>query len=194
MKPRSFRPVFSLAALGLLALTGGACGSDGGGASPDGGGGGDPAKYNFETDVQGWASTGSQPITNIMTTSTQKAAGAKALVGTIMSTGDSTEPFVMEVLFSGTLPTISPGSKATFHVHIPTDAAVSGFQPYLNEGDTSTPPYRFTGSWGNPMPGTWQTIEVMAPSDVTGLLKAGVQFFVNGAWTGQVYVDSVDWH
>jgi hypothetical protein len=179
-----------------LALWGAACGAAGGAGSPDGGDGppSDPARYGFETDVQGWTSSGDMPVTNIGLSSVQKAAGAKSLVGTIAATTGSMAPYVMEIVFSDTLGAISPGSTATFHVYIPTGAAVYASQPYLNESDAAPMPFRFTGTWTEPTPGVWQTIDVKAPADVTGLLKVGVQFFVNAAWTGQVYVDSVDFH
>ena len=186
-----------LVACAALGISGGACGSSSGGtAMSDGGDGGlpDPARFGFETDVQGWASGPILPVTNIGISSVQKAAGAKSLVGTIAATAGSMEPYVMEIVFTEMLETITPGSKATFHVYVPTGAAVNAFQPYLNESDTAPTAYRFTGTWSVPTPGAWQTIEVEAPSDVTGLLKVGVQFFVNAAWTGQVYVDSVDFH
>jgi len=183
-----------LAVFAALALLGGACGGGSSDSTTDGGGsgGGDNARFNFESDVQGWTSPDGT-FTNFTASAAQKANGAKSLSATATTTADSSIPYTMEIAFMGTLPTIMPDSTATFHVYIPADSGFMAFQPYLNEGDASTPPYRFTSVWTTAMPGTWQTVEVTAPSDVAPLIKVGVQFFANADWTGDVYVDSVDW-
>jgi hypothetical protein len=173
---------------GALALLGGACGGDSGD-----GAGSDPAKYGFETDIQGWSTPDSTVVMNLTTSSAQKAAGSKSLEATFAPTMGGTTAYTVEIVFTETLPTIMPGTNATFHVMVPTGSVVNAIQPYLNEGVDAPTAYRWKGVWTASTPGMWQTIQVQAPDDVTPLQKVGVQLFASGPGTGPVYIDSVDW-
>ena len=183
---RSLTGISLAVTFGALALLGGACGSD------DGGTGSDPAKYGFENDIQGWSTPDPTVITNLTTSAAQKSAGSKSLEVTYAPTSAGV-PSTVEIVFMGTLPTIMPATKATFHVMVPTGSVVSAIQPFLNEGPDAPEPYRWKGTWTDPMPGTWQTIEVEAHENVAPLLKVGVQLFASGAGSGPAYIDSVDW-
>jgi hypothetical protein len=39
----------------------------------------------------------------------------------------------------------------------------------------------------------WTTVKVNVPTDAAAILRLGVQFESTGAWTGTVYLDSIDW-
>jgi hypothetical protein len=43
-----------------------------------------------------------------------------------------------------------------------------------------------------PRSGAWNTLAVQVPADAALLSSLGVQFVTNGAFSGTVYIDSVD--
>jgi endoglucanase len=189
--------------LGALAALGTACGSSSsnppGGTGGAGGGGGaggagDTARYSFETSVQGWGSApGSDVFTTVMTSTAQHFAGASSLAAQIENIGPAIASYSLEIVFVPPA-MIAPSTPVTFHVFIPTGAPIDWVQPYVQEDAGAPMPYRFTGTYVlNPTAGTWLSLVVMTPVDVTPVIKVGVQIHNNLAYTGPVYVDSVNW-
>jgi len=86
--------------------------------------------------------------------------------------------------------TLPPGTKVTFHVWIPAGSKITAIEPYVadyNWGWTSNPTGSFTA-------GAWNTVTLTVPSAaITPLNRLGLKFTTSAAWTGTVYVDSIDW-
>jgi hypothetical protein len=85
---------------------------------------------------------------------------------------------------------VPPGATVTFHVWVPAGSAITTIEPYAtdyNWGWTSNPTGSFTA-------GAWNTVTLTVPSTaITPLNRLGLRFTTSGAWTGTVYVDSIDW-
>jgi hypothetical protein len=166
---------------------GGRAGAGGAGGRA-GGGGGDPARYNFETSVQGWQNSADSdvaPFTSITVSTAQHFAGASSLAATIAATGAT--KYSIDVLTP--TPPPGPGAVVTFHVFIPTGSLVDWTQPYVLDSNGS-----FTGFYvGSPTQGAWNLISVTVPSSAATVNRMGVQFHTSGTWNGTVYVDSVNW-
>jgi hypothetical protein len=143
----------------------------------------DATDYNFEADTQGW--TGSAPVAGVSRSTSQKFAGASSLAVRINGSG------------SGLVSVANPAAKAsqtvTFHVYLPSGAAISSIQPYVLQGAAGG--WRWTGNW-QPVSalktGAWNTLTVQIPADAALLSSLGVQFTTNGAFNGTVYIDSVN--
>lgn len=173
---------------GTAVGTGGAAGTAGAGGQSDTSAS-DPARYHFESWTQGWSNeAGSTPFTSVQRTSTVHFAGKNALAATI------TEPKSNRYYLSVTPATAVPaGTTVTFHFQIPTDAALTSVQPYVKGG---SPDFRWTGNMipiADITPNVWKTVTVRLSNNADPAVEVGVQFNVASAWTGTVYVDSVDW-
>ncbi len=83
----------------------------------------------------------------------------------------------------------------TFHVWIPSGAAVSAIQPYVLQDATGN--WTWTGNWqaiGSLHTGAWNTLTVTVPSNaVIPLAQLGVAITTDATWTGTLYIDSVSW-
>jgi hypothetical protein len=181
--------------------TGGSLGTGGsasGGATSTGGISGaagapttDGAQYNFESTIQSWGmATGDGSFTSITRDTSRHFAGLASLAGAITATNAATYQLLVLP------PAIPAGATVTFHLFVPTDAAIDWVQPYLQENGTSTPTFRWTGNYtlatGISL-GTWTTLMVVVPTPVAPLVSLGVQFHTSAAWTGTVYIDSINW-
>jgi hypothetical protein len=82
------------------------------------------------------------------------------------------------------------GATVSFHVWIPAGHQISNIQPYSEDFN-----YGWDSSWyGNLTAGAWNTLTIKVPtSRTTPLKQLGLQFSIGAAWTGTVYVDSIDW-
>ncbi|MES1171948.1 MAG: hypothetical protein ABUL77_01815 [Bacteroidota bacterium] len=204
-KPPTVSKVCLLAVAGGLLLLGSACGSsnssngnDGGGGAGGGGAGGgvDTAKYNFEMAmVQGWASGGATDVlTSVMSSTAQKFAGTSSLAANITAPAAAVESYSAEINIAPPV-VIAPATVMTFHVFVPADAPIDWIQPFIQEDVT----YSFiTGgayrSAAQIAKGGWTNIELMVPATVVNpIYKIGVQIHNTAAWTGTVYIDSVNW-
>ena len=85
---------------------------------------------------------------------------------------------------------VPAGATIYVHVWIPAGGKVTTVEPYLqdyNWGWASNPT-------GNLTAGAWNTLTLTVPATaVTPLNRLGLRFTTGAAWTGTVYVDSIDW-
>jgi hypothetical protein len=173
---------------------GGATSDAGGGAAGAGGAAGsggrrDNARYSFESSAQGWAGltgAGIGTFTGVATSAAEVFAGQRALAGTIASTAAT--DYFLEVENPAA---VTPGASITFHVFIPTTAAIgiASVQPYVVDAANT-----FTGSFfSNPTMGQWVTLTVVVPASAATITRLGVQLHTAGAFDGTVYVDSVNY-
>jgi aryl-phospho-beta-D-glucosidase BglC (GH1 family) len=143
----------------------------------------DPTKFNFEADVQLWTAGGA-PLSGIATSTAQHFAGQRSLAVNFNGTAAGTS----SVSVSSVL--VPSGATITFHVYIPAGSQITKIEPYLQDYNwnwVSNPVTSFT-------PGAWNTITLTVPtSSVTPLQNLGLNFTTGAAWTGTVYVDSINW-
>src|ERR1017187_9388753 len=145
----------------------------------------DPAQFNFETDPQRWAASGSQ-IAGVATSNAQHFAGKQSLAVNFNGTAAGTSSvFVGNV---GENLAVAAGTTITFHVWIPSGSKITTLQPYLEAYN-----WAWTSSWyGNLTANAWNTITLtVPPTAVTPLKQLGIQFITSAAWTGTCYIDSV---
>ncbi|HEX3852720.1 MAG TPA: hypothetical protein VHW01_17270, partial [Polyangiaceae bacterium] len=79
-------------------------------------------------------------------------------------------------------------------VWIPSGTAVASIQPYVMQGASGG--WAWTGNWqtlANLHAGAWNTSTVQVPANASALAELGVQFTLNGAQSGALYVDAVNW-
>ena len=149
----------------------------------------DNARYNFEQSIQSWlVPTGTLPFTSLVRSTAWSFAGQASLAGTVAATAAA--KYQMEV---SPTPAVTAGTTVTFHVFMPRASTIDWIQPYVREG---APGYRWTGTKVDAedlAAGAWNTITVTVPADAVNVVVLGVQFHVTAAWTGTVFVDSVDW-
>ena len=143
----------------------------------------DPTKYHFETDTQSWTPNGAQ-VTGVATSTAQHYAGQRSLAVNFSSTAAA----VSSVETSGVV--VPSGATITFHVYIPAGSQITTIEPYLqdyNWGGTSNPVTSFT-------PGAWNTFTLTVPStSITPLQRLGLRLTTGAAWTGTIYIDSINW-
>jgi len=143
----------------------------------------DPTKFNFETDTQLWSPNGAQ-ISGIATSTAQHFAGNQSLAVNFGGAAAGTS----SVDLSGVV--VPAGATITFHVWIPVGSQVTTIEPYLQDYNwawASTPYTSFTA-------GAWNTITLTVPTTaITPLQRLGLKLTTGAAWTGTVYVDSINW-
>ena len=165
-------------------------GGTGTGGAGTGAATGDAARYNFEANVQGWMSDPdpmSVPFTSVATSMTQKFAGASSLAGAINATGVAFYGFVV----SPPAPAIPAGSTVTYHLFVPVGAMIDYVTPYTQEG---APNYLWTGmGLVNFTAGSWSTFTVSLPANSAPIANMGVRFHTMAAWSGTVYIDSINY-
>jgi hypothetical protein len=147
----------------------------------------DPAQFNFETDPQGWAASGSQ-IAGVATSTAQHFAGNQSLAVNFNGTAAGTSSVYVNNM--GENLAVTAGTTITFHVWIPSGSKITALQPYLQDYNSA-----WTSSWyGNLTANAWNTITLTVPTTaVTPLKQLGIQFITSAAWTGTCYIDSVTW-
>ncbi|MCU6501322.1 cellulase family glycosylhydrolase [Rugamonas sp. A1-17] len=142
----------------------------------------DPAKFSFEADTQLFSS-GSAQVT-VDTSATQHFAGNRSLAVNFGGTAAGTS----SVEASGVV--VPAGATVTFHVWIPTGSPVTTVEPYLQDYHwawASTP-------YGGLTAGAWNTVTLTVPATaIAPLNRLGLRFTTSAAWTGTIYVDSIDW-
>ena len=143
----------------------------------------DPTKFHFETDTQSWTPSGSL-VTGIATSTAQHYAGQRSLAVNFAGTAAGNS----SVAVSDAV--VPPGATITFRVYIPTGSQITMVEPYIQDYNwnwTSNPVTSFT-------PGTWNTFTLTVPTTaITPLHNLGLRVTTGAAWTGTVYVDSVNW-
>lgn len=143
----------------------------------------DPTKYHFETDTHRWSYGGAQ-ISGIATSSTRAFAGSRSLAVSFNgATGGTSSVSVGDVV-------VPAGTTITLRVWIPSGSPVNLIEPYVQDYN-----WGWTASWfGNLTGNAWNTINITVPAGgVTPLKQLGLRFTTSAAWTGTVYVDSVNW-
>jgi aryl-phospho-beta-D-glucosidase BglC (GH1 family) len=143
----------------------------------------DPTKFNFETDTQLWKPSGAQ-IGGVATSTAQHYAGLRSLAVNFNGTAAGTSSVSPGSLL------VPSGATITFRIYIPAGSQITKIEPYLQDYNwnwVSNPVTSFT-------PGAWNTITLTVPaSSVTPLNNLGLNFTTGAAWTGTVYVDSINW-
>lgn len=149
----------------------------------------DNAQYSFESGAQGWSGSGGI-VSAVAASSSRAFAGTQSLAVTLTSTASGGSNTV-----SVASPSTPAGAAVTFHVWIPTGSKISSVQPYVLQGASGG--WTWTGNWmavSSLTAGAWNTIKVTVPATAKlPLYSLGVEFDTNGAWTGNVNVDSVSW-
>jgi hypothetical protein len=170
-------------AIGSGGATGAAAAGTGGATVPV-----DNARYNFETSSQLWGvGTGTAAFTAIGRSTAQSFAGSASLAGTLSAVAGTN--YFLEV--APPTPAIPVKSTITFHVHIPAAARLSAVRCYVLN-DVFTLVYTDTQASALKRDG-WTTVTLAVPATETNIIRLGVKLFSSGAWTGTVYVDSIDW-
>jgi hypothetical protein len=168
--------------------TGGMAGAGGAGGAPNG----DAARYNFEAgNPQGWAGVvrgGFGMFTNVTTNTNNVFAGLRSLRGSFTAPAAATP---WELAVTPPMPAIPAGATVTFHYFVPTGAQIDWVQPFVSDST----PGSFVGNFlTNPPMGTWQTITVVVPGNANlPITSLGFQFHTTGAFTGSVFLDSINW-
>jgi hypothetical protein len=143
----------------------------------------DPAKFHFETDVQGWWASGDQ-IAGVATSTAQHFAGKQSLAVNFNGVAAGTP----SVNVSNAV--VPAGATVTFHVWVPAGNQVTNIQPYLQDYNWAWT----NSSYGSLTAGAWNTLTVTVPPSATTPLKLlGLKITTGAAWTGTLYIDSVDW-
>nr|WP_307727477.1 fibronectin type III domain-containing protein [Massilia rhizosphaerae] len=143
----------------------------------------DPTQFHFETDTQPWAASGAQ-IGGIATSTAQHFAGKQSMA--VNFNGTSAGASSVEMSYA----VVPAGATITFHVWIPGGSQITAIEPYLADYNwtwTSNPIASFTA-------GAWNTVTLKVPATATTPLnRLGLKMTTGAAWTGTVYVDSIDW-
>jgi hypothetical protein len=154
----------------------------------------DPTKFNFETDTQRW-SAGGAPIAGIATSSAQHFAGKQSLaVNFNGTTGGTSSVDLGDVV-------VPVGATLSFHVWVPAGHQVTKIEPYLQDFNWQA----WTTTWyGSLTAGAWNTLTITVPltyqdnnnvtqPTVAPLKRLGLRISTGAAWTGTLYIDSIDW-
>jgi hypothetical protein len=143
----------------------------------------DPTKFSFEAGTQGWSASGAQ-IAGIATSTAQPYAGKQSLAVSFngAAAGESS------LTLSGAV--VPPGATVTFRVWVPAGHQVASIEPYLQDYH-----WEWTSQWhGSFTAGAWNTVTVTVPSGATTpLQRLGLKIATGAAWTGTLYIDSIDW-
>jgi hypothetical protein len=143
----------------------------------------DPTKFHFESDTQRWSASGDQ-ITGVATSTEQSFAGKQSLA---VSFNGATQGNSSLNLSDVVLPA---GTTVTFRVWVPAGHQITKIEPYLQDYN-----WDWTASWyGSFVADSWNTLTVTVPPGATTPLKRlGLQIASGAAWTGTLYVDSINW-
>jgi hypothetical protein len=154
----------------------------------------DPAKFNFETDIQGWSASGAQ-IAGIATSSAQHFAGKQSLAVNFNGTTAGTSSVDLGDVV------VPVGATVSFHIWVPAGHQLTSIQPYLQDFNWQA----WTTTWyASLTAGAWNTLTITVPltyqdsnnvtqPTVTPLKRLGLKISTGAAWTGTLYIDSIDW-
>jgi hypothetical protein len=144
----------------------------------------DPAQFNFETDPQRWAASGSQ-IAGVATSTAQHFAGNQSLAVNFNGSAAGTSSASVGNV------AVAAGTTITFHVWIPSGSQITTLQPYLQDYN-----WNWTSSWyGSLTANAWNTIALtVPPTAVAPFQNLGIVFTTGAAWSGTCYIDSVSWN
>ena len=145
----------------------------------------DPAKFNFETDPQRWAvdAVASGTDFSVTTSNAQSYAGNHSMaVNFSGGTGGKSSIVATDLI-------VAAGSTISFRIWIPSDSTVTETFIYAQDSKWAWKDITYK----NLTPNTWNTITLTVPANFVAPLKLGVQFTTSAAWTGTLYIDSIDW-
>jgi aryl-phospho-beta-D-glucosidase BglC (GH1 family) len=158
----------------------------------------DPTKFNFETDTQGWSVSGAQ-IAGIATSSAQHFAGKRSLAVNFNGTAAGQSSVELSDVV------VPAGATITFHVWVPVGSQVTTIEPYFASFDWNV----WRSTWyGSLTAGAWNTLTITVPltytyvdsnkntvtaDTITPLKRLGLKISTGAAWTGTLYIDSIDW-
>jgi hypothetical protein len=170
---------------------GGAGGAAGAGGSAGAGGAGGAAPtivYDFETDTQGWASSGEGVV--VTTDAAQKVTGAKSLKVTVPALAADADLSV-----AVTKPLFWPGTVLTLHVYSPAGADGLWVQAFTQSNNWAVWDTAGNSAVGL-VRGGWTTITYTVPQTFPGGLQSlGIQMGVAAGGVtfagGDFYIDSV---
>lgn len=152
----------------------------------------DPSRYNFETSTQTWSDLRNGPaIVSRSTTRSFLGTASLAVDLDLPVFGDGNVVGVAQT-FGSTLP---PGTRVTFHVWFPAGSGLHGMQPYVLYVPRSGGPQWhgvYSYAW-DLSAGQWNALDVVVPTDSTGVVELGLHFASETTWRGRVYVDAVTW-
>lgn len=143
----------------------------------------DPTRFPFETGTQRWSASGDQ-IAGIATSTAQHHAGQQSLaVNFDGATAGQSSLDVADVV-------VPAGATVTFQVWVPAGHQISQIEPYLQDFN-----WAWSASWhGSLVADGWNALTLTVPPDAVAPLKRlGLKITTGAAWTGTVYVDSIDW-
>ncbi|MDO8343468.1 MAG: cellulase family glycosylhydrolase [Cellvibrio sp.] len=144
------------------------------GANPD------PTKFHFETDTHRWSVSGAQ----IATSTEQHYAGQRSLSVSFNSAPAGTAVVDVNDIV------VPAGATVTFRVWVPAGNQVTQIQPYLQDYNWAWT----NSSYTNLAADAWNELTITVPSGATAPLKRlGLRITTGDAWTGTLYIDSVDW-
>jgi hypothetical protein len=170
--------------------TGGAgTGGAGTGGAGTGGAPADAARYNFEVDAQAWGTAaGSGLVSAIGRSTAEHFAGQASLSGSIAATAAGN--FYFEV--APPVPAVPSRSTVTFHIHVPAAAtAISSIEGYVLDSAFA---YTATQVLAAALTlGAWNTVTLAVPRAAAPIIRMGVIISTSAAFTGTVYVDSINW-
>lgn len=150
-----------------------------------GGGGGDTADYSFESGTQSWAAISSN-VTGVGTSTAQKFAGSSSLRVTINKTTSAAAGCQVGITNA---PTAVAGKTVTFRFWVPSNCPLQAIQPFVQTGSGWT----WTSNWVTSFTkGAWNTVTLNVPN-TTPVQRLGVEFYLNNTFSGDCYVDSVDY-
>jgi hypothetical protein len=143
----------------------------------------DTAQYNFENgQLHGFYQTGGATLSN---STAQKYAGSASMKMDINGNGSY---LAQKDNPSG----ISAGTMITFRVWVPSGANLKSIQPFVQDAN-----WTWTGAWrdyASLTKNAWNTVTVTVPSyAATPITRIGVEAVTSAAWTGSIYIDSIDW-
>ncbi len=143
----------------------------------------DPTKFHFETDTQRWSASGAQ-IAGIATSGAQHFAGKQSLAVSFKGASAGTSSLDLSDVV------VPAGATVTFRVWVPAGSQVTTIEPYLQDYNWAWS----ASSYGSLAPDTWNTLTIKVPPGATTPLKRlGLKIATGAAWTGTIYVDSIDW-
>jgi hypothetical protein len=167
---------------------GGAAGAGGNGGAGGAGGAAPTIVYDFETDAQGWSSSGEGVV--VTTDGAQKVTGEKSLKVTVPELAADANRYVVV-----TKPLFWPGTVLTLHVYSPAGADGLWVQAFTQSNNWAV--WDTAGNAGASLVrGGWTTITYTVPQTFPGGLQSlGVQMGVSANGVafagGDFYIDSI---
>ncbi|MBP3964812.1 carbohydrate binding domain-containing protein [Paenibacillus lignilyticus] len=145
---------------------------------------GDSAKFNFENNsLQSFFGRNGLAVS----ASTDRAyAGSYSLKMTSSATGVATYYAQLDNP-SG----LSANTTLTFRVWVPSGAAIASIQPYVQSNNWTW--YGNYQTYASLTKNAWNTITLTIPSGAaTPMKNIGVELVTTGAWSGSIYLDSIN--